>query len=103
MNRFEASATVEEQGRVLVAGVPFARGTKVDVTITPSPDGGLSRTGEPGRAQRLLAALDKARNSESVGPLRRAELQDRDLPLICAGATFGRRKRKRITSSVPLS
>ena len=35
MNTYETTATVEEQGRVLVAGVPFAPGTEVEVTISP--------------------------------------------------------------------
>jgi hypothetical protein len=35
MNSYETSATVEEQGRVLVAGVPFAPGTEVEVSISP--------------------------------------------------------------------
>lgn len=35
MRSFETSATVEEQGRVLVPGVPFAPGTEVEVTISP--------------------------------------------------------------------
>jgi len=35
MNIYETSATVGEQGRVLVAGVPFAPGTEVEVTISP--------------------------------------------------------------------
>jgi hypothetical protein len=35
MSSFETSATVEEQGQVLVSGVPFAPGTEVEVTITP--------------------------------------------------------------------
>jgi hypothetical protein len=35
MSTFETSATVEEQGRVLVSGVPFAPGTEVEVTISP--------------------------------------------------------------------
>ena len=34
MSTFETSATVGEQGRVLVAGVPFAPGTEVEVTIS---------------------------------------------------------------------
>ena len=33
MDAYETSATVEDQGRVLVAGVPFAPGTEVEVTI----------------------------------------------------------------------
>ena len=32
---FETSATVEDRGQVRVAGVPFAPGTEVAVTISP--------------------------------------------------------------------
>jgi hypothetical protein len=35
MNTFETSATVKEKGEVRVAGVPFAPGTEVEVTISP--------------------------------------------------------------------
>jgi hypothetical protein len=35
MNTYETTATVDEQGRVLVAGVPFAPGAEVEVTISP--------------------------------------------------------------------
>lgn len=35
MNSYETSATVEDQGQIRVAGVPFAPGTEVDVTISP--------------------------------------------------------------------
>jgi hypothetical protein len=35
MNTFETFATVEDQGRVQVIGVPFAAGTQVEVTISP--------------------------------------------------------------------
>ena len=35
MSAFETSATVEEDGRLLLAGVPFAPGTEVDVKISP--------------------------------------------------------------------
>jgi hypothetical protein len=34
MNTYETSATVEEQGRILVAGVPFPPGAQVDVTVS---------------------------------------------------------------------
>ena len=40
MNAFETSATVEAQGEVRVAGVPFAAGTEVEVTIRPARIGG---------------------------------------------------------------
>jgi hypothetical protein len=35
MNAFETFATVQQTGDVRVAGVPFAPGTEVEVTITP--------------------------------------------------------------------
>jgi hypothetical protein len=35
MKIYETSATVEDQGQVRVAGVPFAPGTEVEVTISP--------------------------------------------------------------------
>jgi hypothetical protein len=35
MSIFETSGTVEEQGRLHVAGVPFAPGTEVEITISP--------------------------------------------------------------------
>lgn len=37
MSRFETTATVEEAGTVQIAGVPFAPGTEVEVTISPKP------------------------------------------------------------------
>ena len=78
MSSFETSATVEEQGRVLIAGVPFAPGTEVEVTIKPARNGEQAGAGAAAeRAGRLFAALNKARNTETVGPLRREELYDR--------------------------
>jgi hypothetical protein len=80
MNTYETTATVEDQGQVRVVGVPFAPGTSVEVTITPTRNGaGSSSRVDSERAARLLAALDKSTNTEPVGPLRRAELYDRDL------------------------
>jgi hypothetical protein len=35
VNNFETSATVENQGQVRLAGVPFAPGTEVEITIRP--------------------------------------------------------------------
>lgn len=35
MNSYETSATVEAEGQVHVAGVPFAPGTEVAITISP--------------------------------------------------------------------
>ncbi len=42
MSSFETTATVENQGEVRVAGVPFPPGTEVEVTINPvHPAAGL--------------------------------------------------------------
>ena len=82
MTTYETSATVEDQGQVRVAGVPFAPGTEVEVTIREKV------AGEPNRspasveerracALRELFARVRARNTEPVGPLRREELYDR--------------------------
>ena len=81
METYQTSATVEDQGRVRVAGVPFKPGTRVEVTITPIQNGtGAAQCGGPRPGGRgFMAALDKARNSETIGPLRRAELYDRDI------------------------
>ncbi len=75
MNAFETIATVEDQGQVHVAGVPFAPGTEVAVTITPAQNGPNATD----RVARLFAALDKARNAETVGRLNREELYDRQV------------------------
>jgi hypothetical protein len=40
MNTFETSATVQDQGQIHLAGVPFAPGTQVEVIIVPSPNDG---------------------------------------------------------------
>lgn len=77
MNTYETTATVEDHGQVRVAGVPFAPGTEVEVTIKPAQNGGHATATATDRAARLFAALDKARNTEPVGPLRRKELYDR--------------------------
>jgi hypothetical protein len=80
MSSYETSATVEDQRQIRVAGLPFEPGTRVVVTITTTQNGTESPSaGEPSRAARLLAALDKSRNTETVGRLRRSELHDRDI------------------------
>ena len=78
MKSYETSATVEDDGRVQLAGVPFAPGTRVEVTISPVENGDAAAAPEEAaRARRLLAALDRARNLQPIGPLRRADLYDR--------------------------
>lgn len=78
MNAYETTATVEDHGQVRVAGVPFEKGTEVEVVIRLPQDSGSATAAAPAvRAARLFAALDKARNTEPVGPLNREELYDR--------------------------
>lgn len=77
MNAYETTATVEDHGQVHVAGVPFVSGTEVEITIKPVRNGGHATAAAADRVARLFAALDKARNTETVGPLRREELYDR--------------------------
>jgi hypothetical protein len=80
MKAYETSATVEDHGRVHVSGVPFAPGTQVEVMIRPVENGAAAPDSEAaGRAARLLAALDKARNGDPIGTFRRAELYDRSV------------------------
>jgi hypothetical protein len=78
MNMYETTATVADHGEVHVAGVPFEPGTEVEVIIKPAQNGGhATAVAATDRAARLFAAVDKARNTEPVGPLRREELYDR--------------------------
>jgi hypothetical protein len=55
MSTFETFATVGEEGRVLVAGVPFAPGTEVEITISPKirSDEGLPHGGGAGPEEGL--------------------------------------------------
>ncbi len=81
MNTFETSATVEDHGQVHLAGVPFAPGTEVEVTIrekvagdaNPSP----ATVEDSARPHERPVCPGAARNTEPVGPLRREELYDR--------------------------
>jgi hypothetical protein len=78
MNTFETIVTVEKHGQVHLAGLPFEPGTEVAVTIKPAPNGGSAApAAATDRTARLFFALDMARNTEPVGPLRREELYDR--------------------------
>jgi hypothetical protein len=75
MPTYETSATVEGDGQVHISGVPFPPGTAVEVTINPqSGPPAAPTTGWDG----LFAALDRSRNTDPIGPLRREELYDRD-------------------------
>ncbi len=78
MKTYETSAIIDAAGQLCVSGVPFAPGTQVEVRIQPAPDSASEAGGDP--ATRLLVALDQGRNTEAVGPLRREQLYDRDVP-----------------------
>lgn len=72
---FETAATVGGQGEIHLTGIPFAPGTKVDVTVSPVGETGEAAT----RTSKLFAALDKARNVDSLNTFRRDKLYDRDV------------------------
>lgn len=86
MNTYETTATVDAHGQVRLAGVPFEAGTEVEISISPKrqardesvADDEACATARQ-RLQGLVAALDKARNTEPVGSLNREELYDREV------------------------
>jgi hypothetical protein len=53
MNSYETSATVGDQGQVRIAGVPFAKGTQVQISISPK---GTTQNAPPEADEQLLAA-----------------------------------------------
>ena len=79
MKIYETSAVVEEQGKLLVNGVPFQAGTRVEVTVVESSAEIGGGNQDQHMTARLMAALDKGANVQPVGPLRRDELYDRDI------------------------
>ena len=85
MSTYETSTTVQKQGRVLVAGVPFATGTEVEVAISAKAgsDEEMARSEEEAwaavreRMRELLSAAKGFRNSPRIP---REELYDRGGP-----------------------
>jgi hypothetical protein len=79
MNTYETTATVEDHGQVRVAGLPFAPGTEVEVTIREKVASAAEESAANQMRARMrdLFARVRARNTQSVGPLRREELYDR--------------------------
>jgi hypothetical protein len=78
MNTFETHAVVDDRGQIQLTGIPFQSGTRVEVTIVPTRgDESRADASANDRVSRLFAALDKGRNTESIGPLRREEIYDR--------------------------
>lgn len=79
MDSFETLTTVGERGQVLVSGVPFAPGTQVTISISPSVSTSQSAASELPQLAALFAALDKSRNTQTVSNFRRDEIYDRDV------------------------
>jgi hypothetical protein len=76
MSAYETSTTVTGQGEIHLLGLPFQPGTEVEVVVNPK--NGIQPATDAHRLATLLSALDRARNIESVGHLKRDELYDRD-------------------------
>lgn len=73
MDSYETNTTVGQHGDIHLAGVPFAPGSQVDVTVSPK-----TIIAEQDAVANLLAALSRAHNAKSVGPLNRDSLYDRN-------------------------
>lgn len=83
MGTFETSATVLTQGRVLVAGVPFAPGTEVEVAISPKPlhsEEAALREEEAWAAARarMKDAFETVQGFKNIPRFTREELYDRE-------------------------
>jgi hypothetical protein len=78
MNPYETSTTVGGQGEIHLPAVPFTPGTEVEVVVSPKVSAVAKSDGADDRLGPLLAALDNARNTQPIGPLRRDELYDRN-------------------------
>jgi hypothetical protein len=60
MDTYETSATVEDQGQVRLAGVPFAPGTRVEVTIITKERPTCSKQGAYGELDEVAQECGKA-------------------------------------------
>jgi hypothetical protein len=70
MSYYETSTTVDGEGGIHLAGLPFTPGTEVQIVVKPSAEGSAGGAS----VSALMTALDRAHNTQSVGPLRRDEL-----------------------------
>ena len=59
MHTFETFATVNDQGRVEIIGVPFAAGTEVQITISLKPPAHMETTPQDDEA--IAAARERLR------------------------------------------
>ncbi len=81
MNSYETSATVGDEGRLQVVGVPFAAGTEVQIAISPKQQAGLIASPDDDvlsaardRMRELFRTIKGFRNSPRIP---REELYDR--------------------------
>lgn len=63
MNAYETTATVEDHGQIRVAGLPFEKGTEVEVTIIPK----ARSAREEGRSDEEAWAAARERMREMLG------------------------------------
>jgi hypothetical protein len=84
MNSYETTATVEDNGQVRVAGVPFESGTQVQVTISPKPAGSIETRADDDDDQawatarrRIGELLATARGFRNSPRIPREELYER--------------------------
>jgi hypothetical protein len=81
MKTYETFATVEDQGRVSLSGVPFAPGTEVEITISAkkaSPQGnGSSDAALASARDRMRALFGEVRGFRNSPRIRREDLYER--------------------------
>lgn len=76
MKSYETTATVEAQGQVRLAGLPFAPGTEVEVTISPKAPPADEQAWADAR-QRMRKLLDATKGFRNSPRIPREELHDR--------------------------
>ena len=105
MKTYETSTTVQDRGEVRVAGVPFAPGTEVEVTISPKPPAADDATPTPGEGERAgglrregnVLVHDGAGIGDGTGPANPVtELRDERLRRL-AGGTISHNPSSRTT------
>ena len=84
MKSYETSATVKDEGRLLLDGVPFAVGTEVEVVVSPKTTDSGTAAGTAGGPQPIEAARARmrelfasVRGFRMTQKIRREDLYDR--------------------------
>lgn len=83
MNHFETSTVVGGHGEIHLVGVPFTPGTTVEVTVCEKSEKETKDSTEQidqsaVRVSELFSQV-RGRNVESVGPLNREQIYDREV------------------------